>query len=234
MDNNIIKLTVFLLVSVITIKFVSCTIHSAGGVETTNGITYAIKGNQISGFAPAGSEIILCNSEYRSTISLDPLAKSFIETVIADDDEKFRFDLPVDGIYNLIGRNRNFDSGVIIKKIHIDIFDTCESSLSPMYEYKQLGSIAGKVYDENEYDSTRKVLVSVVGTGLSCYTDSVGAYIIDKIPAGTYIVYASTRRKSSKPAGTDYYSSVSVDDITVENHGFTNNVDLKFKILTSN
>ncbi|MBN1601122.1 MAG: hypothetical protein JW915_05910 [Chitinispirillaceae bacterium] len=233
MDNNIIKLTVFLLVSAITIQFVSCTVQSAGGVETTNGITYAIKGNQISGFAPAGSEIILCNSEYKSTISFDPLAKSFIETVIADDDETFRFNLPVDGIYNIIGRNRNFDNGVIIKKIHIDRSDTCESSLSPIYEYKQLGSITGKVYVENEYDSTCEALVSVVGTGLSCHTDSGGAYIIDKIPAGTYIVYASTRRKSSKPAGTDDYCSVSVDNITVENYGFTNNVDLKFNNLTS-
>jgi hypothetical protein len=233
MNNNIIRLTVFLLVSAITTQFVSCTIHSAGGVETTNGITYAIKGDQISGFAPAGSEIILCDSEYRSTITLDTLAKSYIKTVIADDNEKFRFDLPGDGVYNLIGRNRDFESGVIIKMIHINRADTCESPLSPLYEYRQLGSIAGKVYVENEYDSTYRALVSVVGTSFSCRADSGGAYIIDRIPAGTYIVHALAKRKSSKPSGTDDYSTVSVDNVTVENYGFTINVDLRFNDLTS-
>lgn len=230
MDNNIIKLTVFLLVSAITIQFVSCTVQSAGGVETTNGITYAIKGNQISGFAPAGSEIILCDLEYKSSMTLEPLKNMFIEKVIADDEGMFRFDLLQDGTYNLMGRNSQYDSGVIIKEININNADINEISWSQVYEYKQLGSVSGMVY--NEYDSTCKALVSIVGTGLSCQADSSGAYSIDKIPAGTYIVFASIR-KPSKPSETDDYSSVSVENIAVEGNKFTNNVDLKINNLTS-
>jgi hypothetical protein len=222
MGVNFFKLTAVLFASTVFLSILLCsTAEYGGGVETTNGITIAIKENKIEGTAPAGSQIVLCDTSYAPFLLSE---KVFIDTIFVDEYGSFRLDLLPDGFYNMTGRNSTSDSGAIIKNIHINRLNTTETLKSS--QYKLLGSISGTAYIDSK--STGSVMVQIIGTDLGNTTDSSGVYTIGKIPAGIYKITGSYKTSTKVPEIFDYYSW-KIDNVTVPGNVQTIRVDLNLE-----
>ncbi len=205
-------------------QFLSCnSLQYAGGVETTNGVTVALKQNQIRGTAPAGSRIVLCDTSYAVYKTFEPFTELFIIATYADDAGNFKIDSLPDGFYNLTARNVNADSGTIIPNIRINRLNSREIRKSS--DYTALGSITGRVYIDSQ--SVSFAVISVMGTELNDTADSQGKYTIEKVPQGVYTITGSFCR-IMKPDSIEYYLS-NIDNITVPENVNTTNVNLNLE-----
>lgn len=216
-----VRITYVTLVASLFLQVIFCSKPElAGGVETTNGVTIAIKQDQISGIAPAGSRIVLCDSSYAVYTSFEPFTPLFFDTTFADETGKFRFDSLPEGGYNLTARNFNADSGALITNISINRLNLKEKQKAS--EYAALGSIVGRVLIDSK--NVGLALVYVMGTELRDTADGQGTYIIEKVPPGVYKITGSLER-IFKPDSIGYYLS-NLENITVPEHNQITGVDL--------
>lgn len=189
-----------------------CSPEYAGGVETTNGLTVAVKKNQIRGTAPAGSQIVLCDTSYESYKSFEQFVALFIDTTYADESGSFAFESVPDGSYNLTGRSAASDSGTIIQDIGIHHLNTTETQKSS--QYLPLCSVTGTVYIGSQ--STGFAVICIMGTNLMDTADSQGVYSIKNVPPGIHRITGSDI-KMPKPGETDIYMSIVECAIVPEN-----------------
>jgi hypothetical protein len=225
MSGKFCKLTCVLFAIAVFMSIVFCSgPQYGGGVETTNGITIAVKENQIQGTAPAGSQIVLCDTSYVPYMSFQPLTAMFIDTAFANEYGKFKLDLIPDGFYNLIGRSCNSDSGAIIANICINRLNTTEVLKSS--DYVMLASITGKVFIDSE--GTESVLVYLIGTGLGSTTDSSGMYTIGNVPVGIYKLMGSYINSLKEPGIVENYSS-RIDNIAITGNVQSIRIDLNLE-----
>jgi hypothetical protein len=225
MSVNLKCLTFVLFTLTFFLSLLLCsTPQYGGGVETTNGITIAIKESQILGTAPAGSQIVICDTAYTPYITSQMHSEISIDTAFADEYGKFKLDLLPDGCYNLTGRNYSADSGAIIKDICINRMNTTESIKS--VEYMLIGSITGTAFIGSE--CTGSVLVYIRGTDLWDTTENSGIYTIENIPAGKFTINAYCKKPSKIPGMSDYYT-LKIDNVTVAGNVQTISVDLNLE-----
>lgn len=157
----------------------------AGGVETTNGISIIASNNVLKGVAPPGSQIILCDTSY---IPNQLGSQLFADTTYANENGTFLMASVPSGIYNAVARNKDNDSGAIVRNIQIGKDSSSKFISSAMYGL--LGTISGAYL----LDSDTMMLSGLFYIkGTACY-DSVdydGLYNMDKIPPGVYTVEAN-------------------------------------------
>jgi hypothetical protein len=217
------KFTYILLTISLFLQILFCSSPEyAGGVETTNGVTIAVKKNQILGTAPAGSRIVLCDTLYAEYLLFEPFTRLFMDTTFADESGKFKFDVLSDGFYNLTASNSNADSGTIINNICINRLSSGEIHKSS--EYAALGSITGTVFIDNK--SAGSALIYIMGTEFSDTTDVQGKYTIEKVPPGIYKITGSFG-KVLKPDSILYY--LLTININVPENIQTTGVDLNLE-----
>jgi hypothetical protein len=200
-----------------------CSPEYAGGVETTNGLTVAVKENQIRGTAPVGSQIVLCDTSYAFYTSFQLLVELFIDTTYADESGAFAFESVPDGSYNLIGRSAASDSGTIIQNIGIHHLNTTE--LHKSSQYLPVCSVTGTVYIGSQ--STSFAVICIMGTDLRDTADSQGVYFIRNVPPGIHSITGSYI-KMPKPGERDVYMSTIKQDIVSESNR-TVQVDLNLQ-----
>ena len=161
---------------------VSCsTTVGNGGLETTNGLNAYVSGDTIYGNTVPHAQLVLCDISFTSAFA----DSFFLDSAVANDSGEYQFTNIPNGTFNLLAWNQQTDSSAVI-------FDIPVNENTKGYQDTVLlspnGSINGvaKFEDENWPD----IIISIVGTPLTCRPDSEGYYSIEKVPFGHFSINA--------------------------------------------
>lgn len=175
---------IMLLSGLFTMFFCLCG-NNVAGSETTNGdqiVVTASKG-RIYGTAPVGQTVYLFSSDYY------PYNDSgFSRTTITDGSGAFSFNNLEIGEYAIYCKLADSDLSVFVK-LTLNRSDGWGIT-DTVFPFGENGSFSGKLIDATGvplslYD------VYIPGSPFFTVTDSSGAFVIDNIPEGNYMVYFS-------------------------------------------
>ncbi len=150
-----------------------------GGSETQNPVVVTFNGDTIRGISLPFREVHL----YSGDMLEKPGQTQGIYTAVSDCTGTFIFPDMATGLYNYHSRN---DSGHSAYISRIEHNGSREDTLRA--EFHPEGQIYGRVYKSFDPDTVPRpdVLVGIVGTPFSTFTDERGYYSLDDIPAGVH------------------------------------------------
>jgi len=158
----------------------NCGFQIAGtSTETTNGFTVSIVGTNLSGTGLLDTRIGIYSVDYNPV----NIVKAKIDTLTVSD-SIFNISGIKPGYYNVLIQKILNDSGYCIQNV---LFDS-----GALYKFndtlKPTGRLHGKLPVEISVDSTRK-LAYLMGTPFSDTIKTDQQFLINKIPAGNYMLF---------------------------------------------
>jgi hypothetical protein len=175
------------LLPALMVHCIHCTISNpdtvAGGLETTNGITFSIADGSISGVTAPNSRVILCDTAY---VPPEISSQLYIDTVISDTGGLFTFSEMPRGGYTLVAGNADFTSGCLITPLMVDTGNS--TRLIDSAVFVPLAELP--VQTRTDSTTAPSSIVFIKGTPFATHTGEAGTGFLTGIPSGIYKVEA--------------------------------------------
>ncbi len=187
LKSNLLISVLRALLPALMVYCLHCTVSNpdtvAGGLETTNGITFSIANGSISGVTAPKTRVILCDTAY---VPPEISPQRYIDTAISDAGGHFTFSELPRGSYALAAGNADLTSGCLITPLMVDPGSSTRINDSALF----VPLAALPVQTRSDSTTAAGSIVFIRGTPFATLTGEAGAGSLSGIPSGVYRIEA--------------------------------------------